>query len=83
MNQIFIIILGVVMIVFAVLALYLKDLVSSVIALGVLSLFASILYLILQAPDVAMTEASIGAGLLTMIFLLAIKKTSQVEEADD
>ena len=83
MTEVFIIILGLVMLIFAVLALYLKDLVASVIAAGVLSLFASILYLILQAPDVAMTEAAIGAGLLTMIFLLAIKKTRQVEESND
>ncbi len=83
MTEVFIIILGLVMLVFAFLALYLKDLIASVIAAGVLSLFASILYLILQAPDVAMTEAAIGAGLLTMIFLLAIKKTRQIEESDD
>ncbi len=83
MTDVFIIVLGLIMIVFAILALYLKDLVASVIAAGVLSLFASILYLILQAPDVAMTEAAIGAGLLTMIFLLAIKKTKQIEDPND
>ncbi len=83
MTDVFIIVLGLVMIVFAILALYLKDLVASVIAAGVLSLFASILYLIMQAPDVAMTEAAIGAGLLTMIFLLAIKKTKQIEDPND
>ncbi len=83
MTDVFIIVLGLIMIVFAILALYLKDLVASVIAAGVLSLFASILYLIMQAPDVAMTEAAIGAGLLTMIFLLAIKKTKQIEDPND
>jgi len=30
---------------------------------------------VLAAPDVAMTEASIGSGLTTMIFLYAIRKT--------
>lgn len=81
--EIFTIILGVAMLFFGVLALYLKDLVASVISAGVLSLFASILYLILQAPDVALTEAAIGAGLSTMIFLLAIKKTKRFEADND
>jgi uncharacterized MnhB-related membrane protein len=83
MSEIFTIVLGVAMLLFGVLALYLKDLVASVIAAGVLSLFASILYLVLQAPDVALTEAAIGAGLSTMIFLLAIKKTKRYEADND
>jgi uncharacterized MnhB-related membrane protein len=34
-----------------------------------------VVYVVLAAPDVAMTEASIGSGLSTMIFLYAIRKT--------
>jgi len=83
MTQIFTIILGIAMLIFAVMALYMKDLVGSVIAVGVLSLFASILYLVLHAPDVALTEAAIGAGLSTMIFILAINKTKRIEESND
>ena len=59
----------------ALLAVQLGSLVSAVISAGLASLFASVVYVILAAPDVAMTEASIGSGLTTMIFLYAIRKT--------
>lgn len=77
------ILIGLAMIVAAILAMYVKDLVSSIIAVGVVSLFASILYLLLQAPDVAMTEAAIGTGLSTLIFLYALHKTKDAEEEND
>jgi len=59
----------------ALLAVQLGSIVSAVISAGLVSLFASVIYVILAAPDVAMTEASIGSGLTTMIFLYAIRKT--------
>jgi uncharacterized MnhB-related membrane protein len=57
------------------LAVMLDNIVSAVISAGLTSLFASVVYVVLAAPDVAMTEASIGSGLTTMIFLYAIRKT--------
>jgi len=61
------------------LAVMLDNMVSAVISAGLASLFASVVYVILAAPDVAMTEASIGSGLTTMIFLYAIRKTQKSE----
>ena len=58
-----------------VLAVQLDSLVSAVISAGLASLFAAVVYVVLAAPDVAMTEASIGSGLSTMISLSAIRKT--------
>lgn len=58
-----------------VLAVTLNNMLSAVISAGLSSLFASVVYVVLAAPDVAMTEASIGSGLTTMIFLYAIRKT--------
>ena len=60
-----------------VLAVQLNSIVSAVISAGLASLFASVVYVVLAAPDVAMTEASIGSGLTTMIFLYAIRKTHE------
>lgn len=57
------------------LAVMTDSLTSAVISAGLASLFASIIYVLLSAPDVAMTEAAIGSGLTTMIFLYTIKKT--------
>jgi energy-converting hydrogenase B subunit D len=58
----------------AVYALYTKQVVSAIIASGAVSLVASLAYIILGAPDVAMTEAAIGSGLTTLVFLLAWSK---------
>jgi uncharacterized MnhB-related membrane protein len=66
------------------LAVMLDNIVSAVVSAGLASLFASVVYVILAAPDVAMTEASIGSGLATMIFLYAVRNTrSNKGEADD
>lgn len=45
------------------------DSVSSIIVLNVFSLTMTVLYVIMNAPDVAITEASIGACLTTIFFL--------------
>ena len=68
------------MLVSAIIAATLKDLLSAVIALCVVSLIAAVLFYLLQAPDVAMAEAAIGAALVTAIFVIAIRKTKRFEE---
>jgi uncharacterized MnhB-related membrane protein len=65
------------------LAVILNNMVSAVISAGLASLFASVVYVVLAAPDVAMTEASIGSGLSTMIFLYAIRKTQKIDSEDE
>ncbi len=75
----FIGVLGIAMIVGALAAVHLNQTVPAIIAAGIVSLFASVLYLLLAAPDVAMTEAAIGAGLSTVIFLYAVYKTRSGE----
>ncbi len=74
MNIAIVIILGVLMLAAAATALYLKSLGAAVIAAGAVSLLASILYLLLAAPDVAMTEAAIGSALTTVVFLYALSR---------
>ena len=68
------IILGIVILLMAIIAIYQKKLVIAIIAAGAVSLFASVLYLLLAAPDVAMTEAAIGSGLSTIIFFYVLNK---------
>ncbi len=63
-----------------VLAVWLKDLLASVIALAAGSLLLSLQFYLLQAPDVAIAEAGIGAALTTALFVLAIRKTRRKEE---
>jgi multicomponent Na+:H+ antiporter subunit A len=78
--MIFIILLVIIMLVGAIVSCIFKDLLSAAIVAGIVSLIAAILFYFLQAPDVAMAEAAIGAALTTAIFVFAIKKTKRQEE---
>ena len=71
--------LFVIMIAAAVATSIFKDLMSAVISCAVVSLVASILFYMLDAPDVAMAEAAISAGLTTAIFVLALRRTERYE----
>ena len=73
----------VVMVIAALCAAKFKDLTNAVIACALMSLMASLIFYFLQAPDVAMAEASIGAGLTTAIFILAINRTVRREEDEE
>jgi len=73
------IILLLAIVVAAFLAIRFKDLVSAVIALAAMSLLLSLEFYLLQAPDVAIAEAAIGAGLSTAIFIIAIRGTERME----
>ena len=46
----------------------------AILAAGLVSLVASILFLVLAAPDVAMTEAAIGSGLTTFLFFFVLAR---------
>ena len=66
--------LSVLILLSAVMAVLSKNLVTSIVAAGLVSLLASVGYLFLAAPDVAMTEAAIGSGLSTIIFFYVLNK---------
>jgi len=71
------IVISVFLIILAFLAINSKTLIKSVIFLSSLSMLSVIGFVIMQAPDVAVTEAVIGSGLVTCLFvftLLAVKK---------
>lgn len=51
-----------------------EKLLSSVIALGVTGIFAAAEFLLLHAPDVAISEAAVGAALSPLIFIVTLKK---------
>jgi len=65
----------VMMIIASFLAVVFKKLLPSVIALSVASLLLSLEFYLLHAPDVAIAEAAIGAGLTMAIFIFAIRGT--------
>lgn len=75
------------LIVSAFLAVTFKEELISIICLSVFSVALTALYLIYKAPDVALAEAVIGAGLNTAIFMTAISqvrsgKTNYISEEE-
>ena len=65
-----------------VLAVWFKDLLASVLALAAASLLVSLEFYLMQAPDVAIAEAGIGAALTTAIYVIAVRRTRRREEEE-
>jgi energy-converting hydrogenase B subunit D len=56
------------------------DLLGAIIIFAAYSLIMAILWLLLAAPDIALTEAAIGAGVTTILFLTVISRTRRMEK---
>jgi len=63
----------------AVLIIWQKDLIAAAVTFAAFSFLLSIEFYILQAPDVAIAEAAVGAGVSTAIFIIAIRGTHSQE----
>lgn len=59
-----------------------KNLVAATFTYSAFSVVASILWLVMQAPDLAITEAAVGAGASTILFLLVIRNIGQMFNKD-
>ncbi len=70
-------VLFLVLIVTAVLALAVKDLLAATALLAAYSLFAALLFAGVLAVDVALVEAALGAGLTGVLFVIAILATTR------
>lgn len=64
----------------ALMVFFFRDLMAAALAAGFFSFLISLEFYILQAPDVAISQAAIGAGLTTAIFIIAIRATTRFEE---
>ena len=69
------------LVVVALVVALLRDVLAATVAFGAYSLGMAILWVVLQAPDVALTEAAVGAGVTTSLFIVAIAKTGRAVEA--
>lgn len=57
-----------------------KDLLAAALIYSIYSFDMAIIYTQLNAPDVGLTEAAVGAGATTILFIIAISKTERMEE---
>lgn len=60
-----------------------RKVVSAVIIFMSYSVVMSIIWLLLESPDLALTEAAVGAGITGALFLLAIRRINAIEEGTD
>ena len=51
-----------------------KDILASVIIFMCYSLVMSVIWMILESPDLAITEAAVGAGVTSILFFVTLKK---------
>lgn len=58
-------------------AISIKDLLGSAILFGAYSFMMCLLWAIMGAVDVAFTEASVGAGVSTVFFVAAVFRTTR------
>ena len=56
-----------------------KDLLVSLIIFMAYSLLMSILWILLQSPDLAITEAAVGAGVTGILFFITLKKLHAIK----
>ena len=64
----------------AVVVIKAEKLIDSVIALAAVGSFMALEFIILQAPDVAIAEASVGAILSTVLYIIALKRVGADKE---
>jgi uncharacterized MnhB-related membrane protein len=67
----------VLMLLSAVITLQLRNMLASVIVLGVFSLLSSLVFFLMHAPDVALTEAAVGTGVGTLVMIWIVHHTDK------
>jgi len=63
----------------AVAVLVMKDSVTTVVVFMSYSSLMAIVWVLLEAPDLAITEAAVGAGVTSVLFFLTLKKIRQID----
>lgn len=60
-----------------------KNLLNSILIYMSYSLIMSIIWILLESPDLAITEAAVGAGITSVLFFLTLKKIHAMMKSDD
>lgn len=69
------------LIVCAIAASLAKNSLTSIIIFSAYSLIMCIIWMIIESPDLAITEAAVGAGVTTILFYVTLKKIDQIDVA--
>ena len=80
--KLFIVILALFLIVCAIATCLHKTLLTSIIIFMAYSTIMSIIWALLESPDLAITEAAVGAGVTSILFFVTLKKIRAVETTE-
>lgn len=78
--RIFEIILLLSLVVCAVAVAFMKDLLTSIVIFMSYSLIMCVIWVLLQSPDLAITEAAVGAGVTSILFFVTLKKIRAIQK---
>ena len=60
-----------------------KNLLNSILIFMSYSLVMSIIWMLLESPDLAITEAAVGAGVTSILFFVTLKKIKAIGGEDE
>lgn len=60
-----------------------KNLLNSIIIYMSFSLVMAMVWICLESPDLAITEAAVGAGVTTILFFVTLKKIHAIRQEDE
>ncbi len=81
--KLFEIILLISLIVCAVCVAVVRDLLASIVIFMSYSLIMCVIWVFLQSPDLAITEAAVGAGVTSILFFVTLRKIRAIHEEDE
>lgn len=79
MNDIIIFLLLIFLIICAIAVSFSKNLLNSVIIFMSYSTVMAIIWILLESPDLAITEAAVGAGITSVLFFVTLKKIHKLD----
>ena len=81
--QIFINLLLGFLIICAIAASFSKNLLNTILIFMSYSLIMSIIWIMLESPDLAITEAAVGAGVTSVLFFVTLKKIRAMVKSEN
>ena len=81
--DVFKLILLVILVICALAVSLTRNLLSSIIVYMAYSLVMSVIWMLLESPDLAITEAAVGAGITSVLFFVTLKKIHAIKGDKD
>ena len=60
-----------------------RNLLNSILIVMSYSLVMSVIWILLESPDLAITEAAVGAGITSVLFFITLKKIHAIMKTED